>query len=188
MSDMVKTPGDSPGVWHRAIRAATRSDHILVDRLIARLDWGSRKDYACFLAIHHTVLQDLKADWRREDLSDFSAMSQRLQNDLSMLGFPTANVQLKRRAPLAAGDRLGIAYVIRGSRLGSTVLRPRISPQSSASYFDFVPALSWIQFLAQLQSASNADGPAECGEVIRGAKNVFERYSRLLTQALPPHK
>jgi heme oxygenase len=184
MSDVVNMPADPPGILHRSVRAATRTHHLAVDRLMARLDLGRREDYGFLLAVHHGVLQDLKPDWRPEDRDDFRAMSQKLQNDLSLLGFPTANLQSAYRAPLAQGDQLGIAYVIRGSRLGSSILRPRVAPQFSASYFDFAPALSWMQFLAQLQSASNDAKPGTGDAVIRGAKIVFEMYSRLLNRAL----
>jgi heme oxygenase len=111
-------------------------------------------------------------------------MSRRLQNDLRVLGFPTANPQSMLRSPLAAGNKLGIAYVIRGSRLGASVLRSRIPSQFSASYFDFEPTLSWVQFLAQLQSvAKSAEAEAEAGDAaIQGAKITFDLFSRLLTQ------
>jgi heme oxygenase len=170
---------------HRALQAATRSDHMEVDRLIGQLDLTHREGYGRLLSIHHAVLQDLKSEWRPEDRDDFRAMSRRLQNDLRVLGFPTANPQSMSRTPLAEGNQLGIAYVIRGSRLGASVLRPQIPAQFSASYLAFVPALSWIQFLAQLQSASNADDTEANDAAVRGAKITFDLFSRLLIQAAP---
>jgi heme oxygenase len=175
--------GGSIGALHGSLRTATRSDHIVVDRLIARLDLSRREEYARLLSIHHAVLQSLKAEWRRDDRDDFRAMSRRLQNDLRVLGFPTANLQSTTRAPLSSGGEWGIAYVIRGSRLGSNVLRPRIPSQFSASYFDFVPTLSWAEFLEQLQGASKEDEAETRRAAIRGAKITFDTFSRLLTQA-----
>ena len=78
-----------------------------------------------------------------EDRDDFRAMSRSLQNDLRLLGHPTANPLPMTRKPSSQGSQLGAAYVIRGLRLGANVLRPRIPSQFSASYFDFVPTLSW---------------------------------------------
>jgi heme oxygenase len=153
-----------------------------VDRLIDQLDLTRREDYGRLLSIHHAVLQDLKSEWRTEDREDFRAMSRRLQNDLRALGFPTANPRSLSRAPLAPGSQLGIAYVIRGSRLGASVLRPRVPLQFSASYLDFVPALSWIQFLGQLQGVSKAELAETSDTAIHGAKITFELFSRLLTQ------
>jgi heme oxygenase len=182
MSNMVDLSGDSLGTLHRSLRAATRGDHIVVDQLIAKLDLGRRKDYARLLSIHHAVLQSLEPEWRHPDRDDFSAMSRSLQNDLRALGFRTANLQAMSFAPLASGGQLGIAYVIRGSRLGSKVLRPRIPSQFSASYFDFIPTLSWGGFLEQLQRASKEDEAETHHAAICGAKLAFDMFSRLLTQ------
>jgi heme oxygenase len=167
---------------HRSLRAATRSDHLAVDRLIGRLDLTRRDGYGRLLSVHHAVLQALRSEWRPVDRDDFRAMSRRLQNDLRVLGFPTANPQSMSRTPLAEGNNLGTAYVIRGSRLGAAVLRPRIPLQFSASYFDFVPTLSWVQFLAQLQSVSKSAQASVGDAAIQGAKITFGLFSRLLTQ------
>jgi heme oxygenase len=183
MSDAVSMPRDPLGALHRSLRAATRVDHLGVDRLIGQLDLTRREDYGRLLSIHHAVLQDLKSEWRPEDQIDFRAMSRRLQNDLRVLGFPTANPQSVSRSPLAEGNKLGIAYVIRGSRLGASVLRPRIPSQFSASYFDFEPTLSWVQFLAQLQSVAKSAEAEASDAAIHGAKITFDLFSRLLTQA-----
>jgi heme oxygenase len=153
-----------------------------VDRLIGELDLTRREDYGRLLSIHHAVLQDLKSEWRSEDGEDFRAMSRRLQNDLRVLGFPTANPQSLSRVPFAPGSNLGIAYVIRGSRLGASVLRPRVPMQFSASYLDYVPALSWIEFLGQLQGVSKTKQGETSSAAIRGAKITFELFSRLLRQ------
>jgi heme oxygenase len=182
MNNIVPMSRDPLSALHRSLRAATRSDHMGVDRLIGQLDLSGREGYARLLSIHHAVLQDLRSEWRPEDRNDFRAMSRRLQNDLRVLGFPTANPQSMSRSPLAEGNQLGIAYVIRGSRLGTSVLRPRIPSQFSASYLDFVPTLSWIQFLAQLRSVSQAAEATDAA--ILGAKITFDLFSRLLTQPM----
>jgi heme oxygenase len=180
MSNIVPISRDAPGALHRSLRAATRSDHMDVDRLIGRLDLTHREDYGRLLSVHHAVLQDLESEWRAEDGEDFRAMSRRLQNDLRVLGFPTANPQSLSRDALAPGSQLGIAYVIRSSRLGASVLRPRVPLQFSASYLDFIPTLSWVQFLGQLQGVSKADQVETSSAAIRGAKITYELFSRLL--------
>jgi heme oxygenase len=184
MSNIVPMTRDPLSALHRSLRAATRTDHLGIDRLIGQLDLTHREGYGRLLSIHHAVLQDLKSEWRPEDRDDFRSMSRRLQNDLRVLDFPAPNPQSMPRTPLAEGNQLGIAYVIRGSRLGASVLRPRIPSQFSASYLDFVPTLSWIQFLAQLQSVSK-EWEADAGDAaIQGAKITFALFSRLLIQAL----
>ena len=179
----IPIPRDSLGALHRSLRAATRNDHIGVDRLAGQLDLTRREDYGLLLSIHHVVLQELRSEWRPEDREDFRAMSRRLQNDLRMLGFPTANPPSTSHIALAEGNRLGIAYVIRGSRLGASVLRPRIPSHFSASYFDFVPALSWVQFLAQLESVSNSADAQVSDAAIQGAKVTFGLFARLLMRS-----
>jgi heme oxygenase len=166
---------------HGALRAATRSDHTVVDGLVTRLDLSQREDYGRLLSTHHAVLQDLKSEWRAEDRDDFREMGRRLQNDLRVLGFPTAASRATLRPAFAEGDQLGVAYVIRGSRLGSGVLRPRIPAQYSATYFDFAPTLSWAKFLAQLQSVPAGEAS---DAAIRGAKFTFGIFSCLLGRAV----
>jgi heme oxygenase len=184
MSNIVPLSRDPLSNLHRSLRAATRSDHLGVDRLIGQLDLTRQDGYGRLLSIHHAVLQDLKSEWRPEDRDDFRAMSRRLQNDLRVLGFPAANARSMSPILFTEGNQLGIAYVIRGSRLGASVLRSRIPPQFSASYLDFVPTLSWIQFLTQLQSVSRADEAGATDAAIRGAKITFDLFSRLLTQPM----
>jgi heme oxygenase len=182
MSNIVPISQEPLSALHRSLRAATRSNHLGVDRSIGQLDLAHREGYGRLLSIHHAVLEDLKPEWRSEDGDDFRAMSRRLQNDLRALGFPTASPpSMLRCPPMAEGNKLGIAYVIRGSRLGAGVLRQRIPLQFSASYFDFEPALSWAQFLAQLQRVSKSAEAGVGDAAIQGAKITFELFSRLLT-------
>jgi heme oxygenase len=183
MNDMAQLSRNSLDTLHRSLRAATRSDHTVVDRLVTRLDFSRSEDYGRFLSIHHAVLQNLKAQWRPEDRDDFDAMSRGLQIDLRVLGFPAANPESMSPIPMSEGDSLGIAYVIRGSRLGSSVLRPRIASRFSTCYFDLVPTLSWADFLAQLRSKSRDPNSETSGAAIRGARMTFEMFSRLLAQA-----
>jgi heme oxygenase len=178
---MARLPRDSLDTLHGSLRAATRSDHTVVDRLVTRLDFGLSEDYGRFLSIHHAVLQSLKAQWRPEDRDDFAAMSTRLQDDLRVLSFPAADPESMSPMPMSEGDSLGIAYVIRGSRLGSRVLRPRIAPRFSTFYFDFVPALPWADFLMQLRNKSRSNSEWS-NAAIRGAKMTFEMFSRRLAQ------
>jgi heme oxygenase len=184
MNNIVPMSRDPLGALHRSLRLATRSDHLEVDRLIGQLDLSRREDYGRLLSIHHAVLLELKSEWRPEDRDDFRAMSRRLQNDLRILGFPTASPQSMSSTPLAEGNQLGIAYVIRGSRLGASVLRPRIPPQFSTSYFDYVPVLSWIQFLEQLKSVTKATEAEATDAAVRGAKITFDLFSCLLARAV----
>ena len=97
-----------PGALHRALRAATRSDHVEVDRFVGRLNFNSRKEYGCFLTLHYCALQNLSGDWRAEDSEDFSKMLKCLQCDLQALGPTRIKLHPRTRHPLVFGNRLGV--------------------------------------------------------------------------------
>jgi heme oxygenase (biliverdin-IX-beta and delta-forming) len=165
---------ESPGVLHRALRAATRSDHVLLDRLILRLDLTRRDHYGLFLHLHYSVLRDLEADWSAEDQADFGAMLRCVQSDLHDLRIATPPLSPGGRAALHAHNRLGVAYVLRGSRLGAQFLRRRVPRQYPTAYLDFMPTLSWSQFLAQLETSSDLHRAGHDHEIARGARITFE--------------
>jgi heme oxygenase len=173
-----------PGMLHRALRAATRSDHVAVDRLILRLNLSSQRDYGVFLHMHHAALQRLEADWREEDRSDFSALMRCARDDLKTLKIPVTIPHSASRTPLPASQRLGIAYVVRGSRLGASVLRLRVPSSRPSSYLDFAPTLAWPRFLQQLDPPTKSAGRTSISEAVRGARLTFEVYASLLTQVV----
>jgi heme oxygenase len=89
------------------------------------------------------------------------------------------------RAPLTDGNGWGIGYVIRGSRLDASVLRRRVTPRFAASYLEFSPALSWAQFLYQLERRMSED--PECDEsdqIVSGARFALAMFASELAQAL----
>jgi heme oxygenase len=175
---------DSPGRLHRLLRAATRSDHMMIDRMILRFDLTRREDYGLFLNIHYSTLRDLRAGWRGEDHHDFLAMAHCLQDDLHALGIAATKLHPMTRAPLTVSNRLGVAYVIRGSRLDAIVLRRRVPPQFAASYLDFTPALSWAQFLQQLERRVSEDPDCdESRQIISGARCALAKFASVLAQA-----
>jgi heme oxygenase len=149
--------------------------------MISRFDMTRRDQYGAFLNIHYCALEALRPDWRTEDSDDFGKMTRALRNDLEALGMAPAKQPAMARAAQAGGNRLGIAYVMRGSRLGSKVIRGRVAPEFAASYLDFIPAQSWAEFLNELAASSENQG---CGpsRVIDGARFTFELFARLLTE------
>jgi heme oxygenase len=172
-----------PGALHRGLRSATSGDHRSVDRMMTDIDLSGREGYRRFLSIHYAALQLFEPDWRDQDSDDFHAMVHCLRDDLGTLDGPSATGQPAERPVLNAGNRVGIAYVIRGSRLGSAILRRRVPIGFAASYFDFSPATSWTQFLEQLdQYAAAPGGSAEC-DAILGAKVAFGAFAGLISGA-----
>jgi heme oxygenase len=175
---------ESPGVLHRALRAATRSDDVLLDRLILRFDLSRRDHYGLFLHLHYSALRNLEADWSAEDQTDFAAMLRCVQSDLHTLRIATPPLSPSGRAALHAQNRLGVAYVLRGSRIAAPFLRRRVPRQYPAAYLDFMPALSWAQFLAQLEASPDPPRPGHDHEIIRGARITFEIFISVFNRVL----
>jgi heme oxygenase len=170
------TPKAKPaiGIVHRALRAATRNDHAWIDRMLLPFNLNRTEDYRTFLNIHFAALVTLQADWRQQDCEDFEQMLRRVQGDLDTLGCTTIASRIPHGTPVSTPKGLGIAYVVRGSRLGSAVLRRAIVSDLPTSYLDFVPVLSWAEFLVELESiAGDADGRDDAIRSARSTFNVF---------------
>jgi heme oxygenase len=170
---------------HRSLRAAIRSDQMVIDRMISRLDFARREDYGLMLNVHYSTLRDLSTGWRDEDREEFLGMAHCLQEDLHSLGFSPLALPSSTHAGMTAAARLGIAYIIRGSRYDSMALRHRVPLQYGASYLDFSTLLSWSRFLEQLERhVSQASERDETLEMISRAKSALARITSFLAKAL----
>jgi heme oxygenase len=160
---------------HARLKGATRRDHHRVDHSISRFNLACPVDYVAFLSINSAALASLRSRWRSADDADFNALAQSLTDDLSAMGGDHPPGLIPDPGPI---DGLGLAYVVRGSRLGSKVLRKRVAPGLPTAYLDFEPTLSWRQLLQQLDDAES--GGIEAGEIIiAGAQATFAVYARL---------
>jgi heme oxygenase len=158
---------------------------MVIDRMILRLDFARREDYGLFLSVHCSTLRDLSTGWRDEDREEFLGMAHCLEEDLHSVGFSPSALLSSTHAGMTAGARLGIAYIIRGSRYDAMALRHRVPLRFGASYLDFSPLLSWSRFLEQLERhVSQASERDETLEVISGAKYALARFTSFLTKAL----
>jgi len=171
-------------LMQRTLRAETRGDHAILDEMISRLDLSRPSDYGRFLNLHYSALQALETEWRANDVEDFRVMTRCLQNDLRILGLAMPLDRPPARSASTVSNRLGIAYVIRGSRLGAGVLRRRVPLRWAASYLDFVPTLSWPRFIQDLERAAQDSGAFSTDEVVDGARMTFRVFADLLTEAL----
>ena len=174
---------DSLGREHRLLRAATRIDHAILDRMMLRMDLGARRDYGIFLHIHYGVLQTLEPYWRDEDREDFFGMLHAVKQDIQALGAATPSISPVVHRPLLMSNKWGVAYVLRGSRLGTQFLRRGIPSGLPTAYFDFTPALTWLRFLEQLELIP-ADPNGASDDLIHGARVAFEIFTNVFTQAL----
>jgi heme oxygenase len=183
--DAVRGPGPSlpraPGVHdstRNILRQVTRRDHERLDRLMARLDLSNRGDYGILLSVHYNALMALAGRWSVRDQPDFSGLLTCLASDLRALNCPLGE---EGDTQQAAGAELpgqwGLAYVIRGSRLGSAILRQRVPAGHPTSYLEYTPILTWPEFLKQLDGKAQAIDPQALGQIIRGAKQAFAAFS-----------
>ena len=67
--------------------------------------------------------------------------------------------------------------MIRGSRLGGAVLRQRIPAGYPTAYLTYAPAISWHEFLKQLEHETRAMNRQAHAQIIRGAKQAFETFA-----------
>jgi heme oxygenase len=164
------------GAVHRALRFATRNDHASIDRTLLAFDLSTPEDYRAFLANHLDALLALREKWRAEDSADFEQMLHCLASDLISLG---AEVTVPVTAPCGNAvnpdHALGIAYVIRGSRLGAAVLRRDVGCTLPTSYLDFIPVVSWKEFLQQLEIIAEDRDRIE--EASRAAHDAFAAFA-----------
>jgi heme oxygenase len=184
---MIQVPAEAPtgapgpkskpviGVVHRALRAATRNDHASIDRMLLPFDLKKAEHYRIFLNIHCVALEALRKDWREQDCADFEQMLGRVQADLRALGYAVNEPAPSLCMPMSPFHGLGVAYVIRGSRLGAAILRRGVAIDFPVSYLDFMPALSWAEFLPQLECI--AQDPNGTDEAVCASRSTFKIFS-----------
>ena len=161
----------------RILRDATRGDHRSIDQAISTLDFTDRASYRMFLAIHHAALSHLAGRWRAQDQADFSGLLHCLAEDLRALGSLVGFPGTPERQRADSLRQWGIAYVIRGSRLGGAVLRQRVPAGYPTAYLAHVPAITWPEFLNQLEHGTQAMNRRAHAQIIRGAKQAFEAFA-----------
>jgi heme oxygenase (biliverdin-IX-beta and delta-forming) len=166
-----ETGRQSAATVHRTLRGGTRDDHALIDAILLPLDLAKVRDYELFLSIHAESLLALAGVWRGEDSQDFQAMLGLLRSDLTTLGSSASVRWIHACIPASLGAGLGVAYVIRGSRLGAAVLRRGVPASMPTSYLDFVPSLPWRDFLPQLEVL--AGDPADTQAAMLAARSTF---------------
>ena len=163
------------GRLHRALRAATLNDHALIDRMLLPLNLKRPEDYRVFLNVHFEALLALKGAWRAQDSEDFEKMLHCLDADLGTLGAPRNPMPVRTCRPASIVAGLGVAVCHPRLAVGSGRLRRRVAEALTTSYLDFVPALSWAEFLVQLDStAADANGT---DEAILAARSTFNEFA-----------
>lgn len=156
------------------LREETRDDHRLIDATLSTLDLAVAAHYRDFLSIHRAALGELEDAWRPADRPDFAGLLHALDVDLAALGGTAHARAFRARADVLQG--WGVGYVIRGSRLGSILLRKRVAAHLPTAYLDFVPQLDWPGFLTLLDQDPLAQAAPGATQVIDGAKVAFSVF------------
>jgi len=172
----IAMPCRSVGSLRARLRQATLESHDRIDLAVSKLQLQRRADYGTFLNLHYSMLQGLKPDWRIEDEADFGGLTACLDADLHAIGVAKSALPLPRLPHIPPAGSMGLAYVIRGSRLGSKFLRHRVPSDFASSFLDCPMTLAWPAFLRQLEEFSAAVEPPVEAEAIEGARQTFECF------------
>lgn len=164
------------GSMRSLVREATRNDHQRLDHAMSSLKLANRTSYSTFLTIHYKALSALAGRWSARDHADFSGLLLCLVDDLQAVECPTGRL-VETHAKASSLRQWGIGYVIRGSRLGGAILRQRVPANFPASYLNFVPSLTWPDFLNQLEHEALLMYPHAHTQIIRGAKQAFGAFA-----------
>ena len=166
----------SPVSVRAILRETTLNDHDLIDQAMSKLDLTDRVDYGTFLAVHHEALMTLAEHWSARDQSDFLGLLACLADDLRALNLPCDRSNATHSAGAECLDQWGLAYVIRGSRLGGAILRRRVPAGYPTSFLDYEPALTWPRFLQQLDCTVQAMSAQVHAQIVGGAKQAFAAF------------
>jgi heme oxygenase len=173
---MNSIPSEGRVAFHSVLRETTRPEHEALDARLSLLDLTSLPSYRTFLTVHYAALRSLAAAWRREDRLEFGELMDRLRADLAAIGPAVDERIIPLAAAASSGHRLGVSYVIRGSRLGSKMLSRRVPPHLSHSYLSHEPAMPWPVFLQELEARAAEAGPDARAQIIEGAKLAFAAF------------
>jgi heme oxygenase len=171
------------GLMRCTLRDATRSDHQQIDQALSRLKLADPGGYGVFLSIHLNALSSLSTLWRPEDQADFAGLLCCLSDDLRELGCAHNVPEMTQATKSQSLRPWGVGYVIRGSRLGAAMLRQRVPAACPTSFLDFMPILTWPDFLKQLDREHLFMKPPAKTQTIRGAKQAFAAFAAAVTRA-----
>ena len=165
------------------LRTSTAAAHREIDDDLSRLDLANAADYRRFLRIQLAALVNLSTAWGPRGREDLDALTGCLRTDLSDWGSPPVLVCDADARPRTPFTEAGIAYVVRGSRLGASVLVDRVAPHLPIRYLTHRPVVSWPTFLAQLvvlDAAADRDAIDDCVAAADAAFAVFARASHAM--------
>lgn len=164
---------------HTLLRAGTRANHEAVDAAFGRFDLAARASYADFLVAHARALLAAEGVLAMDPtLPAWRPRAPALLRDLAALG-RTAPPPLAPPAFADRAERLGLLYVVEGSRLGGDLLARTVGGGLPAAYLGerHGPG-EWRMLLAALDAEAEGREASWLAALLAGAAAGFDLYAR----------
>ncbi len=160
---------------HAVLKAATADAHRRLDDLMSSHDLGHAASYEAFLSIHHGALSILVLHCGAHDRPEFEDLLACLRADLGTMP-ATRSADVVRSKPPGPAESLGVAYVLRGSRLGAAFLRKRVGTGLPARYLNQPSSESWPAFLERLEAQTSAADNDDIEAIVSAARHAFDVF------------
>ena len=163
------------------LRAATGSDHAILDQSMAGLRLAEPVDLVRFLGIHLAARAGIEAWLERNALPGWAPPVQigLIEQDLIALGGLSAAFPAPRFEPGPAADWLGPAYVIAGSHLGNRLLLAQAGAALPRNAQRFLAGNAMQDYWRRLRSLlAGMTGPDGGVATIDAAKATFAHFTR----------
>lgn len=173
--------GEESATLRDVLRAATGSDHTLLDRSMADLQLARSADLIRFLGIHLAARAGIERWLDANALPGWVPPPQTglIALDLIALGgLPTA-FPAPRFEPGADANWLGVAYVIAGSHLGNRLLLAQAGSPLPDDAQLFLAGGAMQDYWQRLRSLlAGMPGPDGGVSSVQGAKATFGHFAR----------
>ncbi|MEM6901774.1 MAG: hypothetical protein AAF556_00875 [Pseudomonadota bacterium] len=183
-----------PNTFREFIRHDTRDIHGKADQAFGAFDLTDRDDLATFMLTNHTVFKYLDQMVTDHGMAGESALKiipelvTKLERDLTVLGITDTDAGWKPSSPDPLHPK-AIAYVVQGSRLGTTVLAKQWAEatdetvKAAGQYLNTrIDTGEWRQLLADLAEIP-VRGP-EARKITADARTLFEVHLTALESAV----
>lgn len=183
-----------PKTYREFIRHDTRDIHGKADEAFGAFDLTDRDDLATFLLTNHTVFKHLDQMVKDHGMAGESSLKiipelvTKLEKDLAVLGVTDTDTGWKPSSPDPLHPK-AIAYVVQGSRLGTTVLAKQWAEadddvvKGAGQYLNTrIDSGEWRQLLSEL--AEIPVRGAEARKITADARTLFEIHLTALDSAV----
>ncbi len=163
---------------HAILKARTAAAHAAIDADFSRFDLGCRDAYVSFLLSQARVLPAIEGILAREPgLPPWRQRTDLLQQDLRAFGhdLPAPMIVPEDWEP---AEKVGLLYVIEGSRLGGHLLSRRVGHGFSKRFLSAVHLPGeWRAFIEALEDRAEVEHGPWVEGVVAGASRGFDLYA-----------